>query len=451
MDVSALRTPAGERALAEVLARGGADERTLLATLTALRSRYDADLVSAALTQVRLRERARAKFGPDADRMFFTPDGVEQATRADVAARHAARFAAAGADRLLDLCCGIGGDLVAFARAGLAVTGVDRDPAAVAAAEANLAVLGLAGTVRRGDAEEALAAGPAGPPAPPGPAGEVGEAGSAGELEPAGAPRVGLPGWAGAAAGVGLPDGPGPAAVWIDPSRRSGGRRVFDPRAYSPPLAFVERLAAAVPLTGAKVAPGIPHEAVPAGAEAEWVSVGGEVKEAALWFGPLATAPRRATVLPAGATLVDSGLGPPPVGPPGRWLYEPDGAVIRAGLVGEVVAAVPGGRLVDPTIAYVAADGPVPTPFARAYEVTDVLPFSLARLRALLRERGVGRVTVKKRGSAVEVEALRRDLKLSGPGEAVVVLTRVAGDRTVFVCAPVSPAAAPAPARPSGR
>ncbi|HEX6756611.1 MAG TPA: class I SAM-dependent methyltransferase [Mycobacteriales bacterium] len=379
--MEALRTAAGERLLAELAARPEAD---LLATITALRTRYDAGLVAAAVTQVRLRARARAKFGADADRMFFTADGVEQATRADVAARHAARFAAAGATRVLDLCCGIGGDLLAVARAGLDVTGVDRDPAAVEAARANLAVLGLAGTVRVAEAS----------------------------VEP---------GW---------------PAAWADPSRRRGGRRVFDPRAYSPPLSFVEELAAAVPLTGAKVAPGIPHDAVPDGAEAEWVSVGGEVKEAALWFGPLATATRRATVLPAGATLVDSGLGAPPVGPPGEWLYEPDGAVIRAGLVGEVVAALPGGRLVDPTIAYVAADGPAATPYARGYRVTDVLPFSLARLRALLRSRGVGRVTVKKRGSAVDVQALRRDLRLSGPAEATVVLTRLAGAPTVLLCDP---------------
>jgi hypothetical protein len=397
--VDGLRTPEGERVLAEVGARSGAD---VLATITALRRRYDPGLVAAAVTQMRLRERARAKFGADADRMFFTADGLEQATRAVVAQRHADRFVHAGADRVLDLCCGIGGDLVAFARAGLRATGVDRDPGAVEAARANLAALGLPGTVLLRDAA----------------------------VEP---------GW---------------PAAWIDPSRRTGGRRVFDPRAYSPPLSFVTELAAAVPLTGAKVAPGIPHEAVPAGAEAEWVSVGGEVKEAALWFGPLATVARRATVLPSGATLVPAGGGPPPVGPPGAWLYEPDGAVIRAGLVAEVAAALPGGRLLDPTIAYVAADAPAPTPFARGWRVTDVLPFSVRRLRALLRARGTGRVTVKKRGSAVEPEALRRQLRLPGTGpEAVVVLTRVAGAPTALVCEPaVSPAAAaPSPATPSGR
>jgi THUMP domain-like len=261
------------------------------------------------------------------------------------------------------------------------------------------------------------------------------------------------------------------SAAWIDPSRRAGGRRTFDPGAYAPPLSFVTQLAAAVSATGAKVGPGIAHALIPPGAEAEWVSVGGEVKEAALWFGPLATAARRATLLPAAAvrapdrgdsggwrgrtgrpgrgtagrwrggpgsqpaaTLVGAGLGPPPVGAPGPWLYEPDGAVIRAGLVAEVAAALPGGRLLDPTIAYIAADAAAPTPFARAYPVTDVLPFSVKRLRALLRGRGVGRVTVKTRGSAVDPEHLRRELRLSGDGSAVVVLTRVAGRPTALVC-----------------
>jgi len=391
----ALLSADGERLLGEVGARG-ADERTMLATLTALRESYDAGLVSAALTQVRLRRRARTKFGADADRMFFTPDGVEQATRAVVAAGHARRYAAAGVDRVLDLCCGIGGDLVALARAGLRVHGVDRDPLTVEVAMANVAALGLADLVTI-DCADATAA-----------------------------PLAGWP------------------AAFVDPSRRqpSRGRRVFDPRGYSPPFSFVAALAAAVPLTGAKVAPGIPHELVPAGAEAEWVSVGGEVKEAALWFGPLATAVRRATLLPSGATLVGSGAGAPPVGRPGRWLYEPDGAVIRAGLVAEVAAALPGGRLLDPTIAYVAADRAAPTRFARGYQVTDVLPFSLKRLRGLLRARGVGRVTVKRRGSAVDPAVLRRELRLSGDQHAIVVLTRVAGAPTALLCT--------APARGSG-
>jgi len=151
----ALLSPDGERVLEEVAARGGADERTMLGTLTALRRRYDAGLVSAALTQVRLRDRAQAKFGADAAGMYFTPAGVEQATRAVVAERHARRYADAGVLRVLDLCCGIGGDLVAFARAGLRVHGVDRDPLTLEVARANAAALGVAEMVTLGGGDVA--------------------------------------------------------------------------------------------------------------------------------------------------------------------------------------------------------------------------------------------------------------------------------------------------------
>ncbi|HSV67239.1 MAG TPA: methyltransferase domain-containing protein [Mycobacteriales bacterium] len=388
----ALRTARGERVLAEVSAwgTGGA---SLLATVSVLRRSYPADLVAAAVTQVRLRDRGRAKFGPDAARMFFTPDGVEQATRTAVAAHRARRYADASRapgralDRVLDLCCGIGGDLIALARAGVTVQGLDHDPVTVEVARANAEVLGLADrvSVECGDVQ-----------------------------------RVELAGW---------------PAAFCDPGRRGNGRRVFDPAAYSPPFDFLPVLAAAVPLTGAKVAPGIPHSLVPAGAEAEWVSDAGEVKEAALWWGGLATARRRATLLPGGHTITDTGA-IAATGPVGGYLVEPDGAVIRAGLVAEVAVTI-GGRLIDPTIAYLTTDGPVRTPFATMYAVTDVLPFSLKRLRELLRRRGIGTVTVKKRGSAVDPVLLRRELRLSGDGHATVVLTRVAGAPTALLVEPI--------------
>ena len=383
----ALRTPAGARVLAEVGARD-TGESALLATVSALRRDHPADLVAAAVTQARLRDRARAKFGADADRMYFTPDGLEQATRAAVAAHRAARYArSAGGDRVLDLCCGVGGDLVALARAGLAVHGVDRDPLTVEVARANVEALGLSArvTVALADAE-----------------------------------RTALAGW---------------PAAFCDPGRRTGrqggGRRVFDPAAYSPPFRFLGTLAAAVPRTGAKVGPGIPHELVPAGAEAEWVSDGGEVKEAALWWGELATARRRATLLPGGHTLTATGA-VAGTGPVGRYLYEPDGAVIRSGLVAELATPL-GARLLDPTIAYLSADRPTGTPFATGYAVLEVLPFSLKRLRELLHARGVGAVTVKKRGSPIDPALLRRELRLSGSGHATVVLTRVAGAPTALL------------------
>jgi hypothetical protein len=375
----------------ELLARAGefapGEE---LAAATRLRREYPAGAVGAALGQAALRRRGAAKFGADAGRMYFTPDGVEQATRAAVAAHRAERLRALGVRRLADLCGGIGGDAIAAARAGIEVLAVDRSPVTCAVAEANARALGLADrlTVRCADVAE-----------------------------------VDLAGF---------------DAVFVDPARRGGRGRIFDPEAYSPPLSWAVAAAGRAPYAAIKVAPGIPHEAVPASAEAEWVSDRGEVKEAVLWFG---TGPgvRRATVLPDGGTLSARGLPAAAVGPVGRYLYEPDGAVIRAGLVAEVADEV-GGTLIDPTIAYVTADALRPTPYATAYEIGDVLPFNLKRLKALLREREVGTLTVKKRGSAVEPEEVRRRVKPQGPNAATVLLTRVAGAPTMLIGAPAMPA-----------
>ena len=382
-----LRGPDGEAALAAAGEVAGGDPLT---AASALRSRgVPAALAAAALTQVDLRARAAAKFGPDASRMFFTRTGLEQATRSVVAVRRAARLAAHAAS-VADLGCGIGADALAFARAGLRVHAVDTDPLTAAVAAANAAALGLADrvTVSTVDAQ-AL-------------------------------PLAGFD------------------AVFCDPARRTGtGRRVFDPAAFAPPWTFVAGLADRVPRTVLKLAPGIDHALLPAGAEAEWVSVDGDLVEATVWCGPLALVPRRATVLRAGVAheLTGTGSERAPVSRVRRWLYDPDSAVVRAGLVAEFASGV-GGALADPSIAYVYADSAVPTPFARCYEVLDALPFSVKRLRAVLRARGVGRVTLTKRGSAVDVERLRRDLRLSGTGSMVVALTRVADAPTALLCAP---------------
>jgi SAM-dependent methyltransferase len=386
--VAALRSDQGRAVLAGLAAY---DPSTALVTAERLRrDGHDETLVAAALTQARLRERARPKLGDLADRLLLTPDGLEQATRPEVAARHAARYAALGGDGpVVDLCCGIGGDLLALAAAGLPVRGVDRDPVTAEVARANAEALGLHHLV---------------------------------DVECADALATGLGGARG---------------VFVDPARRGSRGRTFDPRAYSPPFDAVVGIAARVPATGAKLGPGIPHDALPTGTEAEWVSVGGDVVECALWWGPLAApTARRATLLPAGATVTGDGSARAPVGPVRSYLHEPDGAVIRAGLVAEV-AAPHDGTLLDASIAYVATDRPVDSPFLRSYQVTDVLPFSVKRLRDLLRSRGIGRLTVKKRGTAVTPEELRRQMRLSGDGEATVVLTRVSGAQTVLVVQPV--------------
>ncbi|MER7505678.1 SAM-dependent methyltransferase [Nonomuraea pusilla] len=395
MDLDAfteLLTPRGQRALAEAEELTGADP---VAAATTLRRTYDAALTSAALTQAGLRARARAKFGDDAARMYFTPHGLEQSTRAEVAAHRARRLTAPGAGpRVVDACCGIGGDLLALARAGCAVDAVEADPLTATVARANACALGVGDlvTVSVGDAAD---------------------------VEPE---RY--------------------DALFADPARRTGRGRTFDPMAYSPPWPVVLDLVARAARACLKVAPGIPYEFIPAGAEAEWVSYKGEVKEATIWTGPGAAPPggllRRATLLPGSHTLTATGV-QAPMGPVGRYVYEPDGAAVRAHLVGEVAELV-GGRLADPMIAYITGDAAVDTPWASRYEVQEVLPFSLKRLRAALRERRVGNVTLKKRGSAVDIERLRADLRLSGDESAVVILTRIADKPSAIICNPSRPA-----------
>ncbi|WP_371662110.1 methyltransferase domain-containing protein [Streptomyces sp. NBC_00280] len=382
---AALLTPEGRALLDEVRGTEPARELTVA---TRLRREHPAELVSAALGQERLRQRAVAKFGAaDAGRMFFTPNGVEQSTRASVAAYRADRFRELGVTSVADLCCGIGGDALALARAGIRVLAVDRDPLTAAVARANVEALGIGELVEVREADVA----------------DV--------------------------------DTSSYDALFVDPARRGGRGRIFDPEAYSPPLSWAVEAARKAPLAALKIAPGVPHEAVPADAGAEWISDGGDVKEAVLWFG---TEPGlvRATLLPGPRVLVGRGLPNPQVRAMGRYLYEPDGAVIRAHLVAEVAEEV-GGGLVDETIAYVTADGLRATPYASAYEITDQLPFGVKKLKALLRERGVGVLTVKKRGSAVEPEELRKMVKPRGPNSATVFLTRVAGAPVMLVGHPV--------------
>ena len=356
-------------------------------TATALRrTDPDAAHTAAALTQVELRGRAVAKFGDDAARMYFTPDGLEQATRARVAAHRAARVALAEPVSVLDLGCGIGGDLLSLARAGLTVAGIDRDELRVEVARANLAALGLGGAVQEATAEAV--------------------------------------------------DVSGFGVVFADPARRNARGRVFDVDGWTPPWPFVLDLLRRPSCV--KVAPGIPHALVPDGVEAEWVSDAGEVKEAALWSPQLGTVRRRATVIrgPGLATLTDEDETAADVRPVGRYLYEPDGAVVRAGLVTAVAAGV-GGGLVDEHIAYVTGDEPFSTPFARSYEVLEELPYKEKALRAALRARGIGRLAIKKRGVDVVPEELRKRLSLRGDAEGTLVMTRVAGKGTALLVRPL--------------
>lgn len=365
-------------------------------------------LVAAVLTQSRLRTRAEAKFGEFARQMLFTQAGLEQATRLNVAARHAERFANAGSRHVADLGCGLGADSMAMASMDIKVTAVELDETTAACATINLIPFPHA-TVVHSDATSV--------------------------------PLDGVDG------------------VWLDPARRttssSGTKRIWDPEAFSPPLSFVESLAATGKSVGVKMGPGMPHESVPAGCEAQWISVGGDVTEVTLWFNDVARPGiRRAALVlgPRGAAEMTSGEdfdgGPvPDVGPVEGYLYEPDGAVIRAGLVADVALRL-GGHLVDPHIAYICAPELVETPFARAYKVLEVMPLNVKELKAWVKANGVGVLDIKKRGTSVTPEELRKQLlpagrnaaKARGNKTATLVLTRIGEEKVAVVVEPVAAA-----------
>lgn len=379
-----LLTPEGLRLLDEVGAvAADADVVRIVSRLRA--AGHSPGLVAAVLTQARLRTRARARFHDFADRMLFTPDGLEQATRLQVAAQHAGRLARAGLTSVADLGCGIGADALAFASLGLRVVAVERDEVTAAIAAYNLAPFPNARVVQ-GDALEA---------------------------EPADVD-----------------------ALWFDPARRAGGRRHADPADWSPPLDAVFARAAARP-AGVKLGPALDHALLPEGVEAQWVSVDREVVELVVWTGALARegVGRAALLLSAaGAAELTAPDAAPDAeaGALGEYLLEPDGSVIRARLIGELARRTDG-RMLDPTIAWITTDTAPETPFGQSFRVREELPFDERRLKAALRERGIGTLEIKKRGVDVDPAAFRTRLALRGAASATLVLTRVAGRRTALL------------------
>lgn len=354
-------------------------------------------LVAAALTQQRLRARAATKFGPFAQQMLLTADGLEQATRLSVSAHHAARYAAAGVSKVADLGCGIGGDAVALAGLDLPVLAVDRDEATAALATINLMPFPHA------------------------------------SVECADALEIDL-----AERGV--------DAAFADPARRAQGRRITDPEQWSPALSQVLSLRDAVPALGVKVAPGIDHSALPSDSRTQWVSVDGDVVEATIWCGPLAPEGpgRSALVLRSTAggtrahTLAESGVSDPslppvqvdPISSPehlGSIIHVPDGAATRAGLIAHLCEALTA-QPVGPRIGYLTGEehaNEATSPFVRSFRLTEVLPLRLKALRARVRDLGLGRLEILKRGVDISPDALRASLRLSGQESETWILTRV--------------------------
>lgn len=396
-ELRALLTPAG----LELLDALGPVTSTAEAAAAVSRLRaagHSPDLVSAVVGQAHLRAKATAKFGPFAARMLFTRAGLEQATRLGVAARHAQRIRRAGLTSVADLGCGIGGDALAFAGAGLAVHAVDADEVTAALAAYNLAPFGDDATVRHATAEEALG-------------------------EP-------VPG----------------QAIWMDPARRTSGHsetRRVSADDYSPSLDWAFAVAAQRP-TGIKLGPAHDRDALPTDAETQWVSADGSVVELVVWSRELARGGVRRSALvirgershelTGSADAEDA-----PVRALGAFLHEPDGAVIRARLIGDVARSLDAGML-DPRIAYLTSDAALTSPFVQSFRVRETLPITPKTINAALKTHGIGRIEIKKRGVDVDPAAFRRKLALRGDAEATLILARF-GDQRRAILADRVPAA----------
>jgi SAM-dependent methyltransferase len=455
-DPTALLTPQGRELLARLADASPAGRAgSPLAQAERLRREFPADLVALAMAQQELRKSAAAKFSRAAD-MLFTRAGYEQSSSEAIARYRADRLADAcrGAiGRVADLCCGIGGDLIALAGAG-EVLAVDRDEVHASLALHNAAVYGLADRVTPvvSDVRDVRLA--------------------------------------------------GLAAVFIDPARRSGSAtasagpasanpaRRFRAGLSDPPLDWCAGLTSQVAAVCVKAAPGLPADLVPPGWEAEFIAEGRDLKEAVLWSPALATAPvaappggppgpRRATVIapapagpaPAGpvpggpvpggqaadgqpadyqpaddqaaddqsarcrVTLVAAPGDPVPLRAPGEYLLDPNPAVTRAGLVEDLARTLGGGAAkIDPQIAFLTLDRPAETPFARTLRVLESAPWHEREFARRLRDLGIGAVDIRRRGLAGDVDQIRRRLKLAGKDRATLVITRVDDKPWGMIC-----------------
>jgi hypothetical protein len=378
--VAYLRSEAGERALREVAGYRLTDA-TLVADIASVRTSFG-DRAAALVETTLLRRKAVAKFA-DPSGWLFTDEALQQATAEPVAAHRALRLA--GAD-VHDATCSIGTELAALRNSASRVVGSDIDPVRLAMAGHNVADIDLF----RADALRPITR---------------------------------------------------HAVVLVDPARRSGGRRRFDPRDYAPPLDALLAVYQGRQLV-VKCAPGIDFEGLSRlgfHGEIEVTSLAGSVREACLWSAGLAGdgITRRATMLDTGDEITDAEPDDCAVRPAGRWIIDPDGAVVRAGLVRHYAARHRLWQL-DADIAYLSGDR-LPEN-VRGFEVLEELNYSERRLRQALSARDVGAVEILVRGVGVDPDGLRARLRLRGSQPVSVVIARIgsgaASRATAFICRP---------------
>ena len=406
-DFIALLSPEGQQLLARVEYGTQTDVVKLVSHLRA--EGFDPALVAAVLTQAKLRRRASAKFGEFAGRMLFTEPGLEQASRLSVAALHAGRFKNAGLSSVADLGCGIGTESLAFASVDLDVSAFELDEVTAAVATYNLNIF-----------ENAI-------------------------VEQADVTSIALDGFEG---------------IFFDPARRelSGAKgersvRKFDPAQFAPNFDWVTEQCknhvsrAGKRAAGIKLGPGHPHEAIDDAAEAQWVSANGDLVELSLWFGSAArpNVKRAALLIDAAGkhhevTSDSTARLDAPYAELGEFVYEPDNAIIRSHLLGQLANSL-GLHIFANEIAYLSSDAAATSvqnsPWLKSYRVLDNLAFDRKKLKAYLRERNIGTLEIKKRGSDVVPEQLRKEMALKGEGAATLIVTRVGDAHRVLVAEPL--------------
>ena len=392
-----LASPSGAAAVAAAQAQWQTSADSLAASSRLRRELPDLDSaqVAAALSQAELRALAAARYGITGSPLL-TREGLEQATRPEVADRRARVLAAAGITHVIDLTAGLGFDSAAFVRAGLTVTCIERSPEIAMLLAANLAEA----TVITGDSTDP------------------------GLLDPL------------------LAALPESSVVFIDPARRTGRRTADgsraqserDPERWSPPLSFVIALAARGLRVLVKTTPGFSVDSIPSGWSAEWVSSDRTVVECTLASWPL-FGDRRAVGVGRDEFVVAATTEVGTADEVAGFLYEPDPAVVSAGVTDALcVDAV---MRVDPTSHWLTSESEISHPALRGYRVEQQVTADARALRPILRELGIGDLTVKTRGAGVDAEKFRASLKLSGPKPGVLVILVREGRQEAYLVTPL--------------
>ena len=374
-DFLKLLSAEGQALLSEISYDSKAD---IVKTITKLRTQgHNPDLIALALSQAKLRKRAEAKFGEFAARMFFTEDALEQASRLQVAALHANRFKQAQITQVADLGCGIGAESLAFASLGINTTAYEIDEVTAAIATYNLAIFDNA------------------------------------EVKNEDVTKLDLTKHQG---------------LFFDPARRNSKARLFNPQNFAPNFDWVTEQAKKKP-SGIKLGPGHPHNQIPEEAEAQWVSVEGDLVELSLWFNETKRpeVKRSALLITKDAKhelKTNEKEAPAPTGEIGQYIHEPDNAAIRSHLI-NLLAEQTNTHTIDPNIAYLSSNEPQSSPWLKSYKIIKELPFDRKQLKAHIKQNDIGTLEIKKRGADITPEALRKELSPKGPNKATLIITRI--------------------------